>query len=165
VANVAREAAADHGVLDREIVVTAPQRAVVLCDHEYMRRILDNLLDNAFKYGRPPVRIDVTADAESVSLSVLDAGGGIAEADRDKIFDRFRRLDTLNGHGLGLGLSVVHGLVEAMGGTISIEEAPGGGAAFRIRFPRQAATMSDDPLSDGDDPLATTSSPISRSVS
>jgi two-component system sensor histidine kinase KdpD len=165
VANVAREAAADHGVLDREIVVTAPQRAVVLCDHEYMRRILDNLLDNAFKYGRPPVRIDVTADAESVSLSVLDAGGGVAEADRDKIFDRFRRLDTLNGHGLGLGLSVVHGLVEAMGGTISIEEAPGGGAAFRIRFPQPAATMSDDALSDGDDPMATTSSPISRSVS
>ena len=74
-------------------------------------------------------------------LSVLDAGRGVAEADRDKVFDRFHRLDTMNGHGLGLGLSVVQGLVEAIGGVIRAEEAPGGGAAFRIRFPRPARTM------------------------
>jgi K+-sensing histidine kinase KdpD len=92
-------------------------------------------------------------------------GGWVAEADRDKIFDGFHRLDTLHRHGLGLTLSVVHGLVEARGDTISIEEAPGGGAAFRIRFPRSAATMSEDALVGGTDPMATTSSPISRSVS
>ena len=81
-----------------------------------------------------------------------------------RIFDSFHRIDTLNGHGLGLGLSVVHGLVEAMEGTISTGR-PGGGAAFRIRFPQPAATMLDDSLTDADDPMATTSSPISRSVS
>ncbi len=165
VASVVREAAADHGVLGREIRVTAPRAALVLCDREYVRRILDNLLDNAFKYGRPPVRIELTSDAEFVWLSVLDSGGGVAEADRDKVFDRFHRLDTLHGHGLGLGLSVVHGLVEAMGGTISIEEAPGGGAAFRIRFPQPAAMMAEDALAGATEPMATTSSPISRSVS
>jgi two-component system sensor histidine kinase KdpD len=164
-ANVVRETAADHGVLDREIRVTAPRAARVVCDREYIRRILDNLLDNAFKYGRPPVQIELTSDAEWVWLSVLDAGVGVAEGDRDKVFDRFQRLDTLNGHGLGLGLSVVHGLVEAMGGTISIEEAPGGGAAFRIRFPRPAATTSEDALAGATDPMTSTSSTISRSVS
>jgi len=72
---------------------------------------------------------------------VLDAGRGIPEADRDRVFDRFQRLDTINGHGLGLGLSVVQGLVEAMGGDVRVEEAPDGGAAFRIRFPRAADAL------------------------
>jgi two-component system sensor histidine kinase KdpD len=143
-----REAAADHGVLDREIQVTAPHAAVAVCDREYVRRILDNLVDNAFKYGSPPVSIEVTGDAEHVTLSVLDAGRGVAEEDREKVFDRFHRLDTMNGHGLGLGLSVVQGLVESMGGRIRAEEAPGGGAAFRIRFPRPAQTMLKDALTD-----------------
>lgn len=147
-AKVVREAAADHRVLDRELHVTAPHGAVVVCDREYMRRILDNLVDNAFKYGQPPVRIEVTGDAEHVGLAVLDAGRGVAEADREKVFDRFKRLDTLNGHGLGLGLSVVQGLVEAMGGDVRIEEAPGGGAAFRIRFPRPERTMLEDALAE-----------------
>lgn len=147
-AKVVREAAADHRVLDRELHVTAPRGAVVVCDREYLRRILDNLVDNAFKYGRPPVRIEVTGDAEHVGLAVLDAGRGVAEADRETVFDRFKRLDTLSGHGLGLGLSVVQGLVEAMGGDVRIEEAPGGGAAFRIRFPRPERTMLEDALTE-----------------
>lgn len=145
---VVREAAADQRLLDREIQVTAPHAAVVVCDRKYLRRILDNLVDNAFKYGRPPVRIEVAGEAEHVWLSVLDDGRGVAEADREKVFDRFQRLDAMNGHGLGLGLSVVEGLVEAMGGTIRAEEAPGGGAAFRIRFPRPAHTIFGDALAD-----------------
>ena len=98
-------------------------------------------------------------------LSVLDAGRGVAEADRDKVFDRFHRLDTMNGHGLGLGLSVVQGLVEAIGGVIRAEEAPGGGAAVRIRFPRPARTMLKGALTDMRAPAASLASPISRSVS
>lgn len=163
--DVVREAAADHGVLDREIQVTALRAALVVCDREYVRRVLDNLLDNAFKCGRPPVRIEVASDPEFVCLSVLNAGGGVAEADRDKVFDRFHRLDTLNGHGLGLGLSVVHGLVEAMDGTISVGEAPGGGAAFRIQLPQPAPAISEEALASAAEPAATTSSLIARSVS
>jgi two-component system, OmpR family, sensor histidine kinase KdpD len=162
---VVREAAADHGLRDREIQVTAPNAAVVVCDREYIRRILDNLVNNAFKYGSPPVRIELAGEAEFVWLSVLDAGRGVAEADRDKVFDRFHRLDTMNGHGLGLGLSVVQGLVEAIGGVIRAEEAPGGGAAFRIRFPRPARTMLEGALTDTLGPRASTASAISRSVS
>jgi two-component system sensor histidine kinase KdpD len=145
-AQVVREAATDHAVTDRVVEVTAPPEAVVICDHEYVRRIVDNLIDNAFKYGRPPVRIEVGADDRAVTLSVLDAGRGIDEADRERVFDRFQRLDTINGHGLGLGLSVVHGLVEAMGGDVRVDEAPGGGAAFRIRFPRPEPSGVEDAL-------------------
>jgi two-component system, OmpR family, sensor histidine kinase KdpD len=162
---VVREVAADHGLRDQEIQVTAPSAAVVVCDREYIRRILDNLVNNAFKYGSPPVRIELAGEAEFVWLSVLDAGRGVAEADRDKVFDRFHRLDTMNGHGLGLGLSVVQGLVEAIGGVIRAEEAPGGGAAFRIRFPRPARTMLEGALTDMRAPAASLASPISRSVS
>lgn len=144
-----REAAADHEVIDRHIDVNAPTQAVAVCDREYVRRIVDNLIDNAFKYGRPPVRIEVEPVPGAVQLSVLDAGLGIAEADRSRVFDRFQRLDAINGHGLGLGLSVVQGLVEAMGGDVRLEEAPGGGAAFRIRFPVPS------------DPLATATLPSS----
>jgi two-component system, OmpR family, sensor histidine kinase KdpD len=162
---VVREAAVDHGLLDREIEVTAPFAAVVVCDREYVRRILDNLVDNAFKYGRPPVRIDVAGEAEHVWLSVLDEGRGVPEADREKVFDRFKRLDAMNGHGLGLGLSVVEGLVEAMGGTIRAEEAPGGGAAFRIRFPRPARTIPGDAIVEALGPEAPTPSLTSPSVS
>jgi two-component system, OmpR family, sensor histidine kinase KdpD len=133
---LAREAAADQAVLDRDVEVRAPGDAVVVCDREYVRRILDNLIDNAFKYGRPPVRVEISLDPGHVDLVVLDAGRGIVEADRERVFERFQRLDTMGGHGLGLGLSLVRGLVESMGGDVQAEEAPGGGAAFRVRFPR-----------------------------
>jgi K+-sensing histidine kinase KdpD len=147
-ARVVREAAADHSVLDRDLQVDASQSAVVVCDREYVRRILDNLIDNAFKYGQPPVRIVVTGDSGHLGFSVLDSGRGVAAEDREKVFDRFKRLDSMNGHGLGLGLSVVQGLVEAMGGDVRIEEAPGGGAAFRILFPRPERTMLEDALAE-----------------
>jgi signal transduction histidine kinase len=147
-ARVVREAAADHRVLDRDLQVDASQSAVVVCDREYVRRILDNLIDNAFKYGQPPVRIVVTGDSGHLGFSVLDSGRGVAAEDREKVFDRFKRLDSMNGHGLGLGLSVVQGLVEAMGGDVRIEEAPGGGAAFRILFPRPERTMLEDALAE-----------------
>jgi two-component system, OmpR family, sensor histidine kinase KdpD len=147
-AKVVREAAADHSVLDRDLQVDASQPAIAVCDREYLRRILDNLIDNAFKYGRPPVRIDVAADDRAVTLSVLDAGRGIDEADRERVFDRFQRLDTINGHGLGLGLSVVQGLVEAMGGDVRVDEAPGGGAAFTVRFPRPEPSGVEDALAE-----------------
>jgi two-component system, OmpR family, sensor histidine kinase KdpD len=136
-----REAAADHEVVGRHVDVLAPVEAIATCDREYVRRVVDNLIDNAFKYGRPPVRIEIAAGADTIELSVLDAGRGIPEEDRDRVFDRFQRLDTINGHGLGLGLSVVQGLVEAMGGDVRVEEAPGGGAAFLVRFPRAVDTL------------------------
>jgi two-component system, OmpR family, sensor histidine kinase KdpD len=161
-AKVVREAAADHSVLGRDLQVAASQPAVVVCDREYVRRILDNLIDNAFKYGQPPVRIVVTGDSGHLGFTVLDSGRGVAAEDREKVFDRFERLDTMNGHGLGLGLSVVQGLIEAMGGDVRIEEAPGGGAAFRILFPRPDRSMMEDTLNEA---LSSLSAPVAPSSS
>src|SRR5918995_3499786 len=95
-AKVVREAAADHSVLGRDLQVAASQPAVVVCDREYVRRILDNLIDNAFKYGQPPVRIVVTGDSGHVGFTVLDAGRGVAAEDRERVFDRFHRLDSMS---------------------------------------------------------------------
>jgi two-component system, OmpR family, sensor histidine kinase KdpD len=161
-AKVVREAAADHSVLGRDLQVAASQPAIVVCDREYVRRILDNLIDNAFKYGQPPVRIVVTGDSGHLGFTVLDSGRGVAAEDRVKVFDRFQRLDTMNGHGLGLGLSVVQGLIEAMGGDVRIEEAPGGGAAFRILFPRPERSELEDALSEA---LSFLSAPVAPSGS
>ena len=154
-AKVVREAAIDHSVLGRDVQIDASEPTVVVCDREYVRRILDNLIDNAFKYGQPPVRIVVTGDSGHLGFTVLDSGRGVAAEDREKVFDRFKRLDSMNGHGLGLGLSVVQGLVEAMGGDVRIEEAPGGGAAFRILFPRPERSLLEDALSDALGSVAT----------
>jgi two-component system, OmpR family, sensor histidine kinase KdpD len=165
-AKVVREAAADHSVLDRELQVDASEPSIAVCDREYLRRILDNLIDNAFKYGRPPVRIEITGDSGHVGFAVLDSGRGVAAEDREKVFNRFERLDSMSGHGLGLGLSVVQGLVDAMGGDVRIEEAPGGGAAFRVLFPRPNGSTLEDALVDTAGPAAAPTPPVpSSSVS
>jgi signal transduction histidine kinase len=108
------------------------------------------------------VRIVVTGDSGHLGFTVLDSGRGVAAEDREKVFDRFESLDTMNGHGLGLGLSVVQGLIEAMGGDVRIEEAPGGGAAFRILFPRPERSMLEDTLSEA---LSSLSAPVAPSSS
>ena len=145
-AKVARTAASDADVAGRRVSVHAPASAFVMGNADPLRRVVDNLIDNAFKYGVPPV--DVTIElreaseedggfgAGEVVLSVLDHGPGIAMADRDRIFDRFQRLGGAErGPGLGLGLSIVRGLVAACDGRVVVEDAPGGGAAVRLAFP------------------------------
>jgi two-component system sensor histidine kinase KdpD len=145
-AMVARVAASDADVAGRRVSVQAPPSAFVLGDADSLRRAIDNLIDNAFKYGVPPV--DVTIEVREgganssgihggeIVLSVVDHGPGIAAGDRDKIFDRFQRLEGAEqAPGLGLGLSIVRGLVAACDGDIMVEDAPGGGAAVRLAFP------------------------------
>lgn len=135
-ATVVRVAATDAGVAGRTVNVQAPSSAVVLGDADSLRRVVDNLIDNAFKYGTPPVDVTVDIVVNEIVLSVLDHGPGIALDDRDRIFERFQRLDgAQSSPGLGLGLSIVHGLVTACEGHIDVEDAPGGGAAIRLSFP------------------------------
>jgi signal transduction histidine kinase len=145
-AMVARVAAGDADVAGRRVSVHAPPSAFVMGDADSLRRAVDNLIDNAFKYGVPPVVVTIEvregADANTgiyggeVVLSVIDHGAGIAAGDRDLIFDRFQRLEGADrAPGLGLGLSIVRGLVAACEGRIVVEDAPGGGAAIRLAFP------------------------------
>jgi two-component system sensor histidine kinase KdpD len=110
----------------------------VLVDPVRLEQVLSNLLDNARRYaGTGLVRVDARRTGAGVELRVVDHGPGIPEAEHEHIFSHFYRLDSpaRRGGGTGLGLAICRGLVEAMGGRIWVETAPGGGAAFVLRLP------------------------------
>jgi two-component system sensor histidine kinase KdpD len=140
VADLARAVARDFGVTGRAVAVDAPPSALVDANPAGMRRILDNLVDNAHKYGAPPVRIVVdTAAEDRVSIRVSDGGDGIPAVDRDRIFERFSRRATSGAEpGLGLGLAIVRGLAESFGGSIELADSPDGGTAFEVLLPAAA---------------------------
>jgi two-component system sensor histidine kinase MprB len=98
-----------------------------------LERAIWNLLENAGKWTTPGSSVDVTlANGE---LRVRDHGPGIAAEDREHVFDRFYRAAAARSlPGSGLGLAIVREVAEAHGGTVSAEEAPGGGALLRLRL-------------------------------
>lgn len=109
-------------------------------DRDAIAHIVQNLLDNAEKYTRDredrQIEIRVEDRGEQVDLVVRDNGKGVAPALRKRLFEPFVRGNETDGpEGLGLGLVLVKTLVEAQGATIRYEDAPGGGALFRVSFP------------------------------
>lgn len=112
----------------------------VRVDPTRITQVLVNLLSNASKYSPigTGVRMRVTPMEDGrVRLAVLDRGAGLAPRDRELVFRRFVRLDDRAGgqHGVGLGLSVVKAIVEAHGGTVGVDENPGGGSLFWFALP------------------------------
>jgi two-component system sensor histidine kinase KdpD len=113
----------------------------VVADPSLLERVLVNLISNAVRYGPPgrPVTVTASAHADRVQTRVIDRGPGIPPADRDRVFLPFQRLgDRDNETGVGLGLALSRGLVEAMGGTLEPEETPGGGLTMIATLPAQA---------------------------
>jgi len=133
VAALVRLVALDAEVAGRPVRVHAPERCEAAVDPEAMRRILGNLIDNAHKYGTPPVEVTLTPTDGELALTVRDHGPGVPPHLRQRIFERFYREDP-NGTrpGIGLGLAIVRGLAEAMGGRVWVDDAPGGGARFGV---------------------------------
>ena len=113
---------------------------LVLADGDRLTEILLNLLDNALRHTPEQGRVEVSGAVEGrfVRVSIADTGPGIAAADRQRIFERFYRVDASRSSatgGSGLGLAIVRALVEAHGGTIHADERPGGGARFSFTLP------------------------------
>ncbi|WP_329564893.1 sensor histidine kinase KdpD [Kitasatospora sp. NBC_01266] len=121
--------------LDLELV------PAVLADGPLLERVLANVITNALRYNAPgaPVLVSASTHRDQVQIRIADRGPGIPAADRDRVFLPFQRLgDTDNTTGVGLGLALSRGLAEAMGGTLEVEDTPGGGTTMLLTLPTAA---------------------------
>jgi len=118
-------------------VNVAPNLPLVKMDFVLMEQALINLLHNAAMYTLPGTRVRVIArtDGSDLVIVVADRGPGLPPESIDRIFDKFYRGPRAGAGGVGLGLSITRGLVEAHGGTIIAENRVNGGARFTIRLP------------------------------
>jgi signal transduction histidine kinase len=121
-----------------ELTLDAPTTLRGTWDPDRLDQILTNLLGNALTYGRGDrIEVRLRADGDTVRLEVSDHGVGIAPEVQARIFERFERGARASDHGgLGLGLWISRELVQASGGTISVDSAPGRGATFTVVLPR-----------------------------
>ena len=104
-----------------------------------LARAVRNLLDNACRHAERRVDVTLAPHDGSVRLTIDDDGPGVAPEDRERVFDRFTRLDEgprRDAGGVGLGLSMVRVIVERHGGHVGVDEAPIGGARFTVTLPR-----------------------------
>ncbi|HET7527016.1 MAG TPA: ATP-binding protein [Burkholderiaceae bacterium] len=133
VADTAAQAAAARGRVELQ---TLPA-LTVSGDAEALRSLLRNLIDNALKYGgpEPTVHVSTTLDGGEALLRVDDAGPGIPEAERERVFDRFYRREPGRGSGSGLGLAIVRAVARAHGGGVRLASSPLGGLRVEVRVP------------------------------
>ena len=122
------------------IEVRVPEGLAVNGHRDRLRQVLVHLMDNAVKHAPRDTDVTVTAeeDGEQVAVRVHDRGPGVPPERAEEIFEPYRRLDGETAAGMGLGLAIARGLVERMGGTITVDTAATEGATFVIRLPRTA---------------------------
>ena len=127
---------------DRPLMTSIEPNATVRADAALIERVVDNLVGNALKYApASPVSIAVRSGGGAAVLEVEDQGKGIAQTDRERIFERFFRGSAAGGtEGLGLGLALVGEAVRWHRGSVSVENGSRGGALFRITLPLAEAT-------------------------
>ena len=129
-----RSIGADDDSLQLDVPESLPR---VLGDAGLLERALANVIANAIRYSPAGVPARVTAGPVDaiVDVRIVDRGPGVAEGDQARLFMPFQRLgDTRQDEGVGLGLAVARGFVEAMGGEIEVEETPGGGLTVVVRL-------------------------------
>jgi PAS domain S-box-containing protein len=120
------------------VAVSCSPDLIVRVDPNHLGRILDNYLQNAFKYGEPPVQIDAIRVGDMVEVRVLDHGPGVPREFVSRLFGKFARADTpatKAQKGIGLGLSIVRGLAEANGGEAHYEPNVPNGSCFVVELP------------------------------
>ena len=110
---------------------------LVHADRGLLERVLVNLLDNALRHGASdqPVEVRAFAGGESAKLEIADHGPGVPREQRERLFEPFGRLDDRGTTGVGLGLAVARGFLEAMDGALVADATPGGGLTMRLRVP------------------------------
>lgn len=124
---------------DRRFVLDLPgEPVVVTVDQRLVGVAISNVLENAVKYSPvgSTIEVSVAEGAEDVEIAVTDQGPGVAEGDRDRIFERhYRAGNAAATSGVGLGLFLVRSILEAHGGTVRCTAGPAGGSRFVIRLP------------------------------
>ncbi|MDX6325707.1 MAG: two-component system, OmpR family, sensor histidine kinase KdpD, partial [Nocardioidaceae bacterium] len=106
-------------------------------DPGLLERVFANLLDNATRHAADdsPIEVSAIAGETSARLTIVDHGPGVPAAKREDLFEPFQRLDDRGARGVGLGLAVARGFVEAMDGVLIADDSPGGGLTMRLRLP------------------------------
>ena len=105
-------------------------------DHDKVRQVLTNLVENAAKYGNPSgISVNGSLGPDGVSIAVADRGDGMPPSDMPLVFTQFFRRDLGRPSGAGLGLWMSRGLIEAHGGTLTVESRLGAGTTFRLTLP------------------------------
>ena len=125
---------------DRPLTLEAPAAVSVTGDAERLRQVIDNLLANvrAHTPGTAAATVRVRRDGANAILEVADTGPGMDAEQTAHVFERFFRGDPSRSRdhgGAGLGLAIVAAIVEAHGGAVVVESAPGAGATFRVTLP------------------------------
>jgi two-component system sensor histidine kinase RstB len=126
---------------DIDFSTDLPTPAPVMCgDRGAIARAIGNLISNAGKYAQTRVVVSITESENQIHFTVDDDGPGITEADRESIFEPFKRLSESNGrrsnrNGTGLGLALVKRIAEGNGGSIEIEDSQLGGSRFVFVLP------------------------------
>jgi signal transduction histidine kinase len=123
---------------DLRIDTAAVSAGRVSGDPEQLERLIRNLLDNATRHARETVALSLRDGDGEVVLTVDDDGAGIRVADRERVFERFVRLEEARDRdsgGSGLGLAIVAEIAAAQGATVAVLEGPLGGARLQVRFP------------------------------
>jgi two-component system, OmpR family, sensor histidine kinase KdpD len=129
-----RSLGARNDSVDLDVPETLPR---VLADRGLLERALANVIENAIRFSPPGTRTRVIAGVVDgfVDVRVVDRGPGVPEAQRERLFMPFQRLgDSATDDGVGLGLAVAKGFVEAMGGELEVEDTPGGGLTIVARL-------------------------------
>jgi signal transduction histidine kinase len=131
---VIREVVARHAGARVPVSVSGDDRPV-LAHPDELRRLLGNLIDNAVRHATTHVQVTTDVEGEHVVVVVADDGAGVPPADRERVFERFTRLDEgrdRDAGGSGLGLSIVRELVHRSGGDVRLDHSPGGGLSARV---------------------------------
>jgi two-component system, OmpR family, sensor histidine kinase SenX3 len=132
-----RVAADTHGI---QLIVGGDKKAEVYGDEQMLVTAVHNLIANAIQYSPDASRVGIGINAHEgiVEIAVTDQGVGIPESDRDRVFERFYRIDSARSRstgGTGLGLSIVKHVVQNHGGDVRVWSQPGSGSTFTIRLP------------------------------